>query len=404
MSSIHKPETPWQRTKRRFLKDKLSVTGLIIIVFFLLISVLGYLIMPDDTPQANRMMVQLSTKHPGTEIQFLAIRKQQAVDTVNVFTKMLYGQPDFYDWVPITTYNFKGDSIIVHEYTGITDDEPIENRYGLAQVVYPVRDTPIYNGTDVSFTDVYGTPHNLSIASLQATILKDHIQAKKYWFGTDLYGRDMLSRMILGTRVSFSVGIMAVLISLIIGITLGAMAGFYGGKIDQFISWLINVVWSLPSLLLVIAISFALGKGFFQVFVAIGLSTWVEVARMVRGQIISIREVEFVEAGRALGFSSSRIITRHILPNISGPILVVASANFASAILLEAGLSFLGFGVQPPFPSWGAMIKEHYGYIIIDAAYLAILPGLAIMLIVYAFNLVSVGLTDAFNVRQNANA
>jgi peptide/nickel transport system permease protein len=203
--------------------------------------------------------------------------------------------------------------------------------------------------------------------------------------------------MILGTRISLSVGIVSVIISMFVGVFLGAIAGYYGGKWDNIISWLINVIWSLPSLLLVIAISFALGKGFWQVFIAIGLSMWVEVARLVRGQILSIKEVEFVEAAKALGYHEIRIIFRHILPNIIGPLLVMASANFASAILLEAGLSFLGFGAQPPTPTWGGMVKEHYGYIIMDAAYLAIIPGLAIMLLVYAFNIFSSGIRDAFD-------
>ena len=193
---------------------------------------------------------------------------------------------------------------------------------------------------------------------------------------------------------------MAVFISLFIGVTLGAWAGYYGGRIDAAISWLMNVVWSLPALLLVIAISFALGKGFWQIFIAVGLSMWVEVARLVRGQMIALKQVEYVEAAKALGFTDARIILKHILPNMAGPILVVASSNFASAILLEAGLSFLGFGAQPPMPTWGGMIKEHYGYIIIDAAYLAILPGLAIMLMVYSFNLVAMGLQDAFDVKS----
>lgn len=161
-----------------------------------------------------------------------------------------------------------------------------------------------------------------------------------------------------------------------------------------------NVIWSLPSLLLVIAISFALGKGFWQIFIAVGLSTWVDVSRLVRGQVMALKEAEFVEAARALGFPTFRILTRHMLPNIAGPVLVIASANFASAILLETGLSFLGFGAQPPMASWGGMIKENYGYIVMDAAYLAILPGMAIMLTVYAFNLMAIGLSDAFKVKS----
>ena len=151
--------------------------------------------------------------------------------------------------------------------------------------------------------------------------------------------------------------------------------------------------------MLVIAITFALGKGFWQVFIAVGLTMWVEVARVIRGQILSIREKEFVEAGKALGFNNFRIIVRHILPNVMGPVIVISAANFAAAILIEAGLSFLGIGVQPPMPSWGSMIKENYGYIILDSAYLAILPGLAIIFMVLAFMLIGNALRDALDVR-----
>jgi peptide/nickel transport system permease protein len=209
----------------------------------------------------------------------------------------------------------------------------------------------------------------------------------------------MLSQLMIGTRVSLSVGFIAIAISLLIGITLGAIAGYFGGKIDQLIVWLINVVWSVPTLLLVIAITFVLGKGFWQVFIAVGLTMWVEVARVVRGQVLSIREKEYIEAARALGYRNRRIIFRHILPNVMGPVIVISAANFASAILLEAGLSFLGIGVQPPTPSWGSMIKENYGYIILDYAYLAILPGVAIMLMVLAFMLLGNALRDALDVK-----
>jgi peptide/nickel transport system permease protein len=194
-----------------------------------------------------------------------------------------------------------------------------------------------------------------------------------------------------------SVGFIAVVISLIIGIIMGSLAGFFRGKTDDVIMWLTNVIWSIPTLLLVIAITMALGKGFAQVFIAVGLTMWVEVARVVRGQIFSLREMEFVEAGRALGFTNFRIVLRHVLPNIMSPVIVIAASNFASAILLEAGLSFLGMGAQPPTPSWGMMIKENYGYIIVDAAYLAIYPGLAIMFMVLAFTWLGNGLRDALD-------
>lgn len=324
-------------------------------------GILGYSITPDKTPQANTMHLQLSNKKPGRTFQFLIISRNPNIKQVNFFERMLYGQEANFKSIPVTSIRKQGKQVLAREYIG-DDEQGEEKAYPLVRGRYQYE--------------------------------------QKFLLGTDIYGRDLLSRLILGIRVSLSVGLMAVLISLFIGVGLGAIAGYFGGRVDASISWLMNVIWSLPSLLLVIAISFALGKGFWQIFIAVGLSTWVDVARLVRGQVMSLKQVEFIEASKALGFSTTRIITKHILPNIAGPILVVASANFAAAILLETGLSFLGFGAQPPMPSWGTMIKEHYGYIIMDAAYLAILPGLAIMLTVYAFNLLAIGLRDAFDVKS----
>jgi len=161
------------------------------------------------------------------------------------------------------------------------------------------------------------------------------------------------------------------------------------------------VVWAIPTLLLVFAIALALGRGFWQIFVAVGLTMWVDAARVIRGQVMSLREMLYIEAARSLGFSHFRTILLHILPNVLGPLMVVAAANFATAILIEAGLSFLGIGVQPPTPSWGGMLSENYGYIIGANPFLAIIPGLAIMLMVLAFNVVGNGLRDALDVRTS---
>ncbi|NCP44927.1 MAG: ABC transporter permease, partial [Flavobacteriales bacterium] len=220
---------------------------------------------------------------------------------------------------------------------------------------------------------------------------------KTYYLGTDKYGRDLLSRLMAGTWISLSVGFISVFISLIIGITMGAVGGYFRGWVDDIIIWVINVVWSIPTLLLVIAITLALGKGHWQVFIAVGLTMWVEVARVVRGQVLSLREKEFVEAGRALGFRNSRIIFHHIIPNVLGPVIVISAINFAAAILIEAGLSFIGIGAQPPQATWGKIIAEHKGYIITGNAYLAALPGFAIVLMVLAFILVGNGLRDALD-------
>ncbi|WP_231459040.1 MULTISPECIES: ABC transporter permease [unclassified Pedobacter] len=375
--------SPSKKVWIKFRRNKLALSGLIFILLLIVMGILGYLIMPDNSPNANNQMVQIAKEKPGARFTFMIIERYANVEKVGFFEKMLNGQKPNFKSIPITGYRIAGDNVFATEFIG--EEKAPETKYNLKDLC-----------PNCTLPSKLGSPEML--------FSQKNIYQKTFLLGTDIYGRDLLSRLILGIRVSLSVGLIAVLISLFIGVSLGAIAGYFGGKTDAAISWFMNVVWSLPSLLLVIAISFALGKGFWQIFIAVGLSTWVDVARLVRGQVMALKEVEFVEAARALGFSTARTIARHILPNIAGPILVVASANFASAILLETGLSFLGFGAQPPMPSWGSMIKEHYGYIIMDAAYLAVLPGLAIMLTVYAFNVLAIGLRDAFDVKaQNVS-
>jgi peptide/nickel transport system permease protein len=206
---------------------------------------------------------------------------------------------------------------------------------------------------------------------------------------------------LVGSRISFFIGFIAVFISLIIGIFLGSVSGYFGGKIDDFVMFLINVAWSIPTLLLVIAITLALGKGYWQVFIAVGLTMWVEVARVVRGEVMSVKEQQYITAARALGLTDFRIILRHILPNVMAPVIVISTANFAAAILIESGLSFLGIGAQPPMASWGAMIKNHYNAIVLGQPYLAIIPGLCIMALVMAFMLMGNSLREALDVKAS---
>ncbi|RYD87181.1 MAG: ABC transporter permease, partial [Sphingobacteriales bacterium] len=284
------------------------------------------------------------------------------------FNMLLYGKPASADYLPITKYTIDGANIIVDRY--IDEDTTVQQRFAINTITS-------------------------NTASIGQFIIK-----KTYWLGTDAFGRDILSRLIIGTRVSLAVGLIAVLISLTIGILLGALAGYYRGWVDEAIMWLVNITWSIPTLLLVFAITMALGKGFWQIFIAVGLTLWVSVARLVRGQVLALKEMEYIQAARALGFSNGRIILRHILPNITGPLMVIAAGNFATAIIIEAGLSFLGIGVQPPQPSWGLMIKENYNFIITHNPMLALIPGIAIMLLVLAFNLLGNGLRDAVDVKE----
>jgi peptide/nickel transport system permease protein len=224
---------------------------------------------------------------------------------------------------------------------------------------------------------------------------------KTFWLGTDRLGRDVFSRLILGTQVSIVVGIVAVVFSLIIGLLIGIPAGYYRGWVDALFSWFINVFWAIPGLLVVMAFVLAFGTGFWKVFIAVGLTMWVEVARIARGQVLSVREMEYIEAAKTIGVTDWNIMLKHILPNILPPIIIICAANFSSAILLESGLSFLGLGVQIPAPSWGNMIRENYHLITGESAYLALIPGFLIMLTVLSLMFVGNGLRRAWDVKEN---
>ncbi len=387
---------------RKFKKNKLAVSALVYIGICVLISLLGYTVTPDSTPLANEQFLELTTLKPGSKVNMLCINKNEKDDDVSFFSKMLKGEKSNYRKIPFSDYHFDKDQVIIEEFADTTVKDRRHYGFKIPDVIYaldPENKAITLKPDSLFFSDIDGNQHAKSLHKLRQELTENNIRTKTFLLGSDRFGRDMLSRLMIGTRVSLSVGFISVFISLFIGITLGAIAGFFRGRIDDFIVWLINVVWSLPTLLLVIAITFALGKGFWQVFVAVGITMWVEVARVVRGQIISLREKEFIEAGKALGYTNSRIIFRHIIPNIMSPVIVISAANFAAAILIEAGLSFLGIGVQPPMPSWGSMIKEHYGYLILDSAYLAILPGIAIVLMVLAFMLIGNALRDALDVK-----
>ncbi len=358
-----------KQTWKRLKKNKGALFGLIIISVAVFITIFGYLIAPDASPNADLQTVEIQAKKPGFSQLFLRIPDTKT-NRAGWLSILINGKPDDYRYLPISSYTIKNDTLQVNKY--VDEDTSVIQYYSINQL----------------------TNHQ------PGNLVAKNIITKTYLFGTDKFGRDILSRLMIGTRVSLAVGLIAVIISLTLGIFLGALAGYYRGRIDEIIMWLVNVTWSIPTLLLVFAITMTLGKGFWQIFIAVGLTMWVSVARLIRGQVMALKELEYVQAARALGLSDSRIIVRHILPNILGPVMVIAASNFATAIIIEAGLSFLGIGVQAPQPSWGLMIKENYNFIITHNPMLAMIPGFAIMLLVLAFNLLGNGLRDAVDVRS----
>ena len=379
---------------RRLLRNKGTLFGLIVIGLSLVTALCAYFIAPDPSPNANRIIVEIGGRRPGFQQLFLLLPKGLPPSGVSFFDRLLNGREDAFDYLPINSYVVKGDSLIVQKFV----DEGVDERRAYAAATQRSGNNgsaaPSPGHHDPAVPGSYRISNNGSAAPASY-----QIKTQTFWLGTDKYGRDILSRLLIGVRVSLAVGLVTVLLSLSVGVLLGALAGYFGGRVDEIILWLVNVIWSIPTLLLVFAIMLVLGKGFWQVFIAIGLTLWVNVARIIRGQVLAVREREYVEAARALGYSHSRILFRHILPNVMGPVWVVAASNFASAIVIEAGLSFLGVGVQPPQPSWGLMIKENYNFIITHNPMLALAPGLAIMLLVLAFNMLGNGLRDVLNVR-----
>jgi peptide/nickel transport system permease protein len=340
---------------------------MVFIALCAVVALLGYWVLPDNSPNANHGFVQIQKQPPGLRVQFLrSTLPDSSQKLASVFSTWLMGKAPEFEEIPIATGSLgmmKADSVAFRLWTA---------------------------------------PDALRAA--EQCLSDEHIEnakpyARTYWLGTDKAGRDELSRLLLGTRISLGIGLVAVLISMVLGMAIGALAGYFGGKIDALLLGLMTVVWSIPGIMLVIAISLALdSKGVWVSFVAVGLTMWVDVARVVRGQMLSLRSATFVEAGRVLGLPTWRLIARHLLPNMRGPLIVLATSNFASAILLEAGLSFLGLGVQPPAPSWGLMVKEGYDLLGTQAGlWLTLWPSLAISLLVLSFNLLGNGLRDAYD-------
>lgn len=371
------------KARKRFLRNKSAMISLVVVAFATFLAVFCYLIAPDNSPSANEQVLEIETHEPNSLITFLKVPKPSPKST-GFLTGIISGFEKNYTLLPIVKYEFKNDTVVAEVYKGKHFNSEIET--------FAVADLMGISASSLQMNEV-----------MRKKFEDDIVIKKRFVLGTDKFGRDILSRLLIGTRVSISVGLIAVAISLFVGIVLGAVAGYYQGKVDIVIMWVINVFWSIPTLLLAMGLYISAGSlienKLVMIFIAVGLTMWVETARIIRGQFMVMREMEFVSAAKALGFSNIRTIFVHILPNVAAPVIVIACANFADAILVESGLSYIGLGIQPPAPSWGSMLNEYKDFIDSSQAYLALFPGVAIMLLVLAFNLVGNGLRDALDVK-----
>jgi peptide/nickel transport system permease protein len=358
---------------KRFKKNKLAVFGLGVIFMLFVVCLFGYMLIPENTKDANSQRIDIKLKNPGFSMNYIALESSNT----HSFSEYFFGT------------------------------ENPENSIWLSDSFYVSSDLFFYQNKfhvwkSVPLSKIL-TKDEINNHQALEKIVVSKIKKRTFWLGTDSLGRDVYSRLILGARISLSVGFIAVIISLLIGVVLGMLSGYYGGWIDRAIIWIINVFWSIPTVLLSMALLVAFPSEskhqYIIVFVAVGLTMWVDTARLIRGQFMQIKQKSFVEATQSLGFSDFRIIFKHILPNTFTTLVVITSSNFATAILLESGLSYLGLGVQPPTPSWGSMMREYFAYIGSDLSYLSIFPGFCISMAVFAFNAFGNGLRDAFDIK-----
>jgi ABC-type dipeptide/oligopeptide/nickel transport system permease subunit len=323
--------SPLQESRRRFRRDPWAMIPAVYLILVVMLAVFAPVLSPDKSVGATEQFLQARGVVPGARCNFV--------------------EGSSGEWIRYTKSERSGDSVV------------------------------FYRGD---------LPVGAFVAGEEPVLLE-----RRFWLGTDSLGRDMLSRLMWGARVSLGIGAMAVLLSLCIGMVIGSISGLKPGRTDSLLQALTNLVWAIPTLLLVVVITLFLGKGPLPVFTAVGLSMWVEVSRLVRGEVRTLAGQDFVVAARSLGYTRFRTLRQHIWPQLTGPILVVAASNFAGAILIESGLSFMGLGIQPPWPSWGNMVEAHRIYLLTDNPWPVLLPGIAIVSLVLAFTLLGDGIRRA---------
>lgn len=359
----------WQKLRCR----RAATLSLYTIAAAFLLAIFAYALAPDESPNANRALKELSAKHSGFSALFLKQPLPEPAHTSSPIKQFFAGSPPAYKLIPISSFFFARDTIVAEHYLGAGRGETLS---------VPLR----------TLLPAMAAKRNLG--QQQVYIFNHNISRHTFILGTDANGRDILSRLLVGTRVSLTVGLVAVLLSLPIALLLGTLAGYYRGWLSALVRYVMDVLGAIPVPLLAFAITLCIGRGLVQVCLAIGLIMWVSSGRLIRNRVEVLKEKDYVHASRMLGLSRGRILLRHVVPELGPLLLALAASGFANAILIEAGLSFLGIGIQEPVPSWGLMVRE--GFLFMGAAkgVLLFVPGLAVVMLGLAFNTLSRALRD----------
>lgn len=388
---------------RQFLREKPRAIALFFIAFCTILAVFAYLFTDDKTPNINEQITGIGLKKPGFTVDLICFPKNNEVENVSFLRALFNGREDTKRYVAAAWYLIGPDSLYYKPYD---EDTPVDSipvtvlhkaRWLLGDGVIAAKK----EGAAYLVTFDTGEEKSIHVQETDETLRKEGLERRTYWLGTDLFGRSLMDRIILGIRYSLFIGFLAVAISITIGTLIGMISGYFGGRVDDMLSYVMNVFWSIPTLILVFAIVLVTGRGIQNIFIAVGLTMWVDAARLVRGQVLALKKEKYVESAKTMGMGTIRILSRHILPNMLGPLIVIAVSNFASAIIVESGLSYLGFGIQPPTPSLGSILSENYGFILSGKPMLAIAPVVVLLLLVLAFNLVGNGVRDIFDVKSN---
>ena len=358
--------------------------GAIILCFLLPVLMTRSL---EDAYHQNPKLAKLP---PLSECNYLKVMR-------NTDQRSPYEGHDPFRYLPYDELTFEEDYIIIRlgDYS---------ERVHLANAVYRLSDATLNELNTVRngqyrFMTLLGAEIDSDRNMLSSLVKEEHLVHKRFVLGTDQLGRDILSRLLVGGRLSLSLALVAILITVIVGVSLGVLAGYFGGWLSRILTWLLGLFWSIPAVLFVVIIALALVSARFGVMIGITSVLWVEMAQVIKSRVQSIKDQEYVKASRLIGLSHWRIIKRHILPNVTSPIYVIVAGAFADALMLEAGLSFLGVGITPPHPSWGNMIRTSYGYMLTENyAFMAVVPSVALLLVVLASVFLSNGLKKVLEV------